>query len=117
MTAMADDAIGWMQELNATQPDTPFLLYYAPGATHAPHQPTKEWIDKISAMHLFEGGWNKLRETIFANQKRLGVIPQDAQLTPWPSGPPAELPMLDSLAAEDKKMYLKQADVFGQAAV
>ena len=113
MTAMADDAIGWLQELNATQPDTPFLLYYAPGATHAPHHPTKEWIDKIGAMHLFDGGWNKLRETIFANEKRLGVIPQDAKLTPWPSGPPAELPMWDSLSAEDKKMYIKQADVFG----
>jgi hypothetical protein len=52
------------------------------------HHPTKEWIDKISTLHLFDGGWNKLRETIFANQKRLGVIPRDAKLTPWPSGPP-----------------------------
>ena len=55
-----------------------------PGGTHAPHHPTQEWIKKISDMHLFDKGWNKLREQIFANQKRLGVIPQDAKLTPWP---------------------------------
>ena len=112
ITAMADEAVDWLQQLNATQPETPFLLYYAPGATHAPHQPTKEWIDKISAMHLFDGGWNQLRETIFANQKRLGVIPANAQLTPWPSEPPAELKMWDSLTADEKKMFIKQADVF-----
>ena len=51
---------------------------------HAPHHPTPEWIKKISDLHLFDDGWNKLRETIFNNQKRLGVIPQDAKLTPWP---------------------------------
>ena len=112
ITAMADEAVDWLQQLNATQPDTPFLLYYAPGATHAPHQPTKEWIDKISAMHLFDGGWNQLRETIFANQKRLGVIPANAKLTPWPSEPPAELKMWDSLTADEKKLFIKQADVF-----
>jgi arylsulfatase A-like enzyme len=112
MTAMADDAIDWLRQINAMHPDQPFLLYYCPGATHAPHHPTKEWIDKISAMHLFDGGWNKMRETIFANQKRLGVIPPDAKLTPWPSGPPANLPMWDSLTAEQKKMFIKQVDVF-----
>jgi arylsulfatase A-like enzyme len=67
---------------------------------------------KISAMHLFDADWNKLRETIFANQKRLGVIPPDAKLTPWPSGAPANLPMWDSLTAEEKKLYIKQVDVF-----
>ena len=51
---------------------------------HAPHHPTKEWIKKISDMHLFDDGWNKLREHIFANQKRLGIVPQDTKLTPWP---------------------------------
>ena len=62
----------------------PFFLYYAPGGTHAPHSPTPEWIEKISAMHLFDKGWNALRDQIFDNQKKLGVIPQDAKLTPWP---------------------------------
>ena len=112
MTAMADDAIGWLRRTNATHPKKPFLLYYAPGATHSPHHPTKEWIDKISALHLFDDGWNKLRETIFANQKRLGVIPPDAKLTPWPKGAPADLPEWDSLSPEDKKMFIKQVDVF-----
>ena len=56
-----------------------------PGATHAPHHPTKEWVDKIHAMHLFDDGYEKLRETIFANQKKLGVIPKEPKLTPWPN--------------------------------
>ena len=73
-----------MNQLNDIDPSMPFLCYYVPGATHAPHHPTPEWIDKISAMHLFDDGWNKLRDTIFANQKKLGVIPAGAQLTPWP---------------------------------
>lgn len=83
-TAMADDAIHWMNQLNDINPSMPFFLHYVPGGTHAPHQPTPEWIGKISDMHLFDKGWNALRDQIFANQKRLGVIPQDAKLTPWP---------------------------------
>ena len=58
-----------------------------PGGTHAPHHPTPEWVKKISDMHLFDDGWNKLRDTIFANQKRLGIMPEDAKLTAWPEGP------------------------------
>ena len=90
-TAMADDAIDWMTRLNQIDPRKPFFIKYAPGGTHAPHHPTKEWVDKISKLKLFDEGWNKLRETIFANQKRLGVVPQDARLargrrTCWRSG-------------------------------
>ena len=84
ITAMADDAIHWMNQLNDIDPSMPFFLYYVPGGTHAPHHPTPEWIKKISDMHLFDKGWNALRDQIFANQKKLGVIPQDAKLTPWP---------------------------------
>ena len=84
ITAMADDAIEYMKRITAINPEQPFFIYYVPGAVHAPHHPTPEWIKKISDMHLFDKGWNELRETIFANQKRLGVIPQDAKLTPWP---------------------------------
>ena len=80
-----------------------------PGATHAPHHPTPEWIKKISDMHLFDDGWNKVRETIFANQKRLGIMPENAKLTPWPK----ELPEWDSLGWEEKKLFVKQADVYG----
>ena len=63
-------------------------------------------------MHLFDEGWNKLREKIFANEKRLGVIPPDAKLTPWPSGPPASLPMWDSLTADQKRLYIRQIDIW-----
>src|SRR6185437_16929433 len=63
-TDMADDAI----------PKKPFLLYYAPGGTHAPHHPTPEWIKKASDLHLFDKGWNATRDQIFANQKKLGVV-------------------------------------------
>ncbi len=109
MTAMADDAIGRLNDLNQIDPSKKFFCYFAPGATHAPHHPTKEWIDKIHAMHLFDGGWNKLRETIFANQKKLGVIPQDAKLTPWPKD---LLPDWDSLKPEEQKLYITQVEVY-----
>jgi len=82
-TDMADEAIKYMAELNPSAPDKPFFLYYVPGGTHSPHQPTPEWIKKIGDMHLFDKGWNNLREQIFVNQKRLGVIPPGTQLTPW----------------------------------
>ena len=84
ITGMADDAIQHLKRLNAAAPDKPFFLYYVPGGTHAPHQPTKEWIEKFKGK--FDMGWNELREQIFANQKRLGVIPANTQLTPWPDG-------------------------------
>jgi arylsulfatase A-like enzyme len=109
ITAMADDAIGWMNRLNALDPDKPFFCYYVPGATHAPHHPTPEWIKKISDMHLFDKGWNKLREEIFANQKKLGVIPQGAKMTPWPKD---LLKEWDALTADEKKLFIRQADVY-----
>jgi len=76
---------------------------------HAPHHPTPEWIKKISDMHLFDKGWNELRETIFANQKRLGVVPQDAKMTPWPED---LLKRWDQLTPDEKKMFIRQVDVF-----
>ena len=116
-TAMADEAIQYMKQLKELAPEKPFFVYYVPGGTHAPHHPTKEWIDKISAMHLFDDGWEKLRETIFANQKKLGIMPENAQLTPWPDGQEiyggAKLPRWDSLSWEQKKLFIKQAEVYG----
>ena len=109
MTAMADDAIDYMTRLHQTQPDKPIFIKYAPGATHAPHHPTKEGVDKISAMHLFDDGWNKVRERIFENQKRLGVIPQTAKMTPWPTD---KLKEWDQLTAEEKKLFIRQVDIF-----
>ncbi len=108
-TAMADEAVGWLHQLNELAPDKPFFCYYVPGATHAPHHPTPEWIKKISEMHLFDKGWNALREQIFANQKKLGVIPQDARLTPWPKD---LLKEWDTLTADEKKLFIRQADVY-----
>ena len=108
-TAMADEAIGYINRMNALAPDKPFFVYYVPGGTHAPHHATPEWIKKISDMHLFDEGWNKLRETIFANQKRLGVIPDNAKLTPWPKD---ILKEWDQLTPDEKKLFIRQVDVF-----
>jgi arylsulfatase len=108
-TAMADEAIQHIKQLKEIAPGKPWFVYYVPGATHAPHHPTPEWIKKIGDMHLFDEGWNKVRETIFANQMRLGIMPANAELTPWPK----ELPQWDSLSFEEKKLFIKQADVYG----
>ena len=108
-TAQADDAIQYMRRINAVAPDQPFFIYYVPGGTHAPHHPTPEWIKKISDMHLFDQGWDNLREQIFANQKKLGVIPPDAKMTPWPHD---LLKHWDELTPDEKKMFLRQVDVF-----
>ena len=108
-TAMADDAIDHLHKLNQIDPGKPFFVKYTPGGTHAPHHPTKEWVEKIRDMHLFDGGWNKLRETIFANQKKLGVIPQNTTLPPWPKD---VLPEWDQCSAEEKKLFIRQVEVF-----
>jgi arylsulfatase A-like enzyme len=105
-TDLADDAIQYMKQLNAAAPDKPFFLYYVPGGTHSPHQPTKEWVEKFKGK--FDMGWNALRDQIFANQKRLGVIPANTVLTPWP----AELKKWDTLSPEEKKLFARQAEVF-----
>jgi len=105
-TDMADEAIKYVGELNASAPDKPFFLYYVPGGTHAPHQPTQEWIDKFKGK--FDMGWNKLRDEIFANQKKLGVIPPGTKLTPWPD----DLKKWDYLTADEKKLFARQAEVY-----
>ena len=109
VTAMADDAIDYMTRMHQIQPDKPLFIKYAPGATHAPHHPTKEWVDKISKMKIFDEGWNKVRERIFENQKRLGVIPKDTRLSPWPKD---VLKEWDQLAADEKKLFIRQAEIF-----
>ncbi len=105
-TDLADEAISHIRRLNSEIPDQPFFVYYAPGGTHAPHHPTQEWIDKFKGK--FDMGWNVMREQIFANQKKLGVIPANTELTPWPD----TLPKWDSLSADEKKLYARQAEVF-----
>jgi arylsulfatase A-like enzyme len=113
-TDLADEAIKYLGDLNAAAPDKPFFLYYVPGGSHSPHQPKKEWVEKFKGK--FDMGYEKLREEIFANQKRLGVVPADAELTPWPDGQAefggAKLPRWDSLTLIQKKLYSRQAEVF-----
>jgi len=94
---IADDAIHWLREQKAYAPDKPFFMYWAPGAAHGPHQVPKEWADKYKGK--FDDGWDKYRQRAFARQKKLGWIPQNAQLTPraasmasWDSIPDGEKP-------------------------
>jgi arylsulfatase A-like enzyme len=105
-TDLADEAIAHMRDLNAAAPDQPFFVYYVPGGSHSPHQPTKEWIDKFKGK--FDMGWNVMRDQIFANQKRLGVVPANAQLTPWPE----ELAKWETLSADEKRLFARQAEVY-----
>ena len=87
------------------RPDKPFFIYFAPGATHAPHHVPKEWADKYRGQ--FDDGWDKLRERTFARQKELGVIPPDAQLTKRP-----EIPAWDEMPEEIKPVLRRQMEVY-----
>ena len=98
--------IKYMKSVDAAAPDQPFFLYYVPGGTHSPHQPKAEWRDKFKGQ--FDMGWEKMREQIFANQKKLGVIPENTQLTPWPD----DLPKWDSLSLVQKTLYAREAENF-----
>ena len=109
ITGMADDAIDWITDRHQTDPSKPFFVKYAPGATHAPHHPTEEWVDKIEAMHLFDDGYEALRERIFENQKKMGLVPQDATLTPWPAD---LIKPWDQLTDTEKKLFIRQVNVF-----
>jgi len=106
ITDMADEAIKHINDLDAAAPEQPFFVYYAPGACHSPHQPTQEWIDKFKGK--FDMGWNAMRDEIFANQKRLGVVPPTTELTEWPDS----LPKWETLSADEKKLFARQAEVF-----
>jgi arylsulfatase A-like enzyme len=106
-TDMADDAVEYLHRIDEIDPRKPFFMYYAPGGTHAPHHPPQEWIDKFKGK--FDMGWNKLREEIFANQKKLGVIPANAELTPWPDD---LLKKWDDLTPDEKKLFARQMEVY-----
>lgn len=105
-TDMADQAIRWVSAQQSLTPDKPFYLYFAPGATHAPHHAPKEWIAKYKGE--FAGGWDKLREETFERQKKLGVIPAGTQLTPRP----AEIPAWDKMGPEQKRLFERQMETF-----
>ena len=103
---IADQAINWIGMQKAVAPDKPFFCYYAPGATHAPHHPKKEWVDKYKGK--FDQGWDKIREETFARQKKMGIIPQDAVLTPLAPG----IQAWDSCTPDEKKAYARFMEVY-----
>jgi len=105
-TDLANDAIAWVRSQESVNPEKPYFIYFAPGATHAPHQVAKEWIDRYRGQ--FDEGWDRLRAEIFARQKRLGVIPADAENTPRPK----ELPAWDSLSVDEKKLCAHQMEIY-----
>jgi arylsulfatase A-like enzyme len=84
---LTDKAMGWIRQQKAIAPDKPFFVYFAPGATHAPHHVPKDWIAKYKGK--FDQGWDKVREETFARQKQRGVIPPECELTPRPEEIPA----------------------------
>jgi arylsulfatase A-like enzyme len=105
-TDMTTEAIEWVRYQKAMTPDKPFFIYYAPGATHAPHHAPKEWIEKYDGK--FDGGWQQLREETFARQKEMGVIPQNAKLAPMPE----DIKDWESLSDQEKQLFALQMEAF-----
>jgi arylsulfatase A-like enzyme len=103
---MTDHTIDWIRQQKALMPDKPFFVYYAPGATHAPHHVPAEWSAKYKGK--FDQGWDKVREETFARQKELGVIPQDAELTARPE----EIPAWDETPDDMKPIFARQMEVY-----
>jgi arylsulfatase A-like enzyme len=103
---IADQAIRWIGNQKAVAPDRPFFLYYAPGATHSPHHPRKEWVAKYQGR--FDEGWDRVREETLARQKQLGIVPADTRLTPRHDG----IPAWDSLDAERRQLFAYMMEVY-----
>ncbi|MET0579836.1 MAG: arylsulfatase [Ilumatobacteraceae bacterium] len=103
---LADRAISWVRQQKALMPDKPFFVYFAPGATHAPHHVPKEWADRYAGQ--FADGWDVLREQTLARQKDLGVVPADAELT----ARHAEIPAWDDMPAELKPVLEREMEVY-----
>jgi arylsulfatase len=106
MTDMTNQAIAWVQFQQALTPDKPFFVYFAPGATHAPHHVPKEWIAKYKGK--FDQGWDKLREETLARQIEMGVVPKGTPL----AKKPADIKDWSSLSADEKKMFARQMEVY-----
>ncbi|HEV2804273.1 MAG TPA: arylsulfatase [Chthoniobacterales bacterium] len=105
-TDMANKAIGWISAQKSLTPDRPFFVYFAPGATHAPHHAPKEYIDRYKGK--FDQGWDKVREETLARQIKLGVVPPGTKLAPKPP----EIKDWDKLSADEKKLFARQMEVF-----
>ena len=106
MEDMTDKAIKWVRQQKSLMGDKPFFMYFAPGATHAPHHVPAEWADKYKGE--FDGGWETLREQILARQKKLGVVPSDAQLTPRHE----QIPEWEEMPEELKPVLRRQMEVY-----
>lgn len=105
-TDMTDEAIKWVKFQKAMAPEKPFMIYYATGATHAPHHAPREWIEKYKGK--FDSGWDKLREETVARQKEMGIIPEDAVLAPKPE----DIRDWEQLSDKEKKLFTTQMEVF-----
>jgi len=104
--ALADETVKLIYQQKSVTPDRPLFVYFAPGATHAPHHVPKEWIDKFKGQ--FDQGWDKYREETYQRQLKLGVIPPDTKLTPRPK----EIPPYDSLTPDEKKVAARLMEAF-----
>ncbi len=104
--AMADKAIDWITGHVSIKPDIPFFVFWAPGAMHSPHQAPIDFIKKYKGK--FDMGWDRAREIILANQKKLGIIPENTQLTQRIK----DIPSWDSLKPTERKLYARQMEVF-----
>ncbi|MDB4835144.1 arylsulfatase [Cyclobacteriaceae bacterium] len=105
-TDMTNEAIQWVKFQQAMTPDKPFMVYYAPGAVHAPHHAPKEWIEKYKGK--FDKGWLALREETFKRQKEMGVIPQNAQLAPMPK----DIQDWEKLSPQEKQLFTLQMETY-----
>lgn len=103
---IADQAIKWISMQKSVAPEKPFFCYYAPGATHAPHHPKKEWVEKYKGK--FDKGWDKVREETFERQKQMGIIPAHAKLTPRAPG----IQAWETCTPEQKKVYAHFMEVY-----
>src|SRR5512133_751022 len=103
---MTDKAIKWARQQKSLMPDKPFFMYYAPGATHAPHHVPREWADKYRGR--YDGGWDALREETFARQKELGVVPPDCELTARPE----EIPAWEEMPDELRPVLARQMEIY-----
>jgi arylsulfatase len=106
MNDMTNQATAWMKYQKALTPDKPFFLYFAPGATHAPHHVPQEYIDRWKGK--FDGGWDVMRQQILDRQIKLGIVPAGTKLAPKPKA----IQEWESLSADEKRLFTKQAEVF-----
>ena len=103
---MTNQAISWARFQKAITPDKPFLMYFAPGATHAPHHVPKEWADKYKGK--FDQGWDKLRELTLERQIKMAIVPKGTKLAPKPQ----DIKDWEALSADEKKLFTRQMEVY-----